>query len=174
MNAEALIQAAQKEVLDSYRREFDILSAGFRELDGKAQGSAALAGAFLAAGLALLNRPGSLKTLGATAILTLIVVGLICAILLAIQALRIRKVLACPPGEEVSRLLRKIREAPEEELPERLLYFYGDAAELWRSCMEDRRAANEKKARFVWASQICLTISALCVASMVILIIWGR
>jgi hypothetical protein len=174
-NAEGLVQAAQREVLDSYRREYDMLSAGFRDLDGKAQGSAAVAGAFLAAGLALLNRPGSLRATWLMASFTLVVVVLMCAILLSVQALRIRKLRAGPSGDEVSRLLKAIRESPERELPERLLYFYGDTAELWASCIRDRRMANERKARLVWLSQVCLTVSALCVASMIVGIIWeGR
>jgi hypothetical protein len=165
---EELIQAAQKEVLDSYRREFDLLSAGFRDLDSKAQGSAAVAGAFLAAGLALLNRPGSIRAFWMEALFVLAVVGLMCAILLAIQALRVRKLSGCPAGEEVASLLGKIREYSGEELPERLLCFSGDVAHLWHSCVHDRRSANEKKARMVWLAQICLTVSSLCVASIII------
>jgi hypothetical protein len=165
---EELIQAAQKEVLDSYRREFDLLSAGFRDLDGKAQGTAAVAGAFLAAGLALLNRPGSLKTSWMEGLFVLAVVGLMSAILLAVQALKVRKLGGCPAGEEVASLLEKICKSSGEELPERLRCFPGDVAQLWHSCVSDRRSASQKKARLVWLAQICLTVSSFCVASIII------
>jgi hypothetical protein len=163
-----LIQAAQKEVLDSYRKEFDWLATGFRDLDGKAQGTATVAGAFLAAGLALLNRGGGLKEVWSESILVLAVLGLIVAIVLSVQALKVRTILGCPSGEDVSGLLKRLQGRPAEELQERLLYFCGDIADLWRSCVTDRRNINERKARFIWAAQVSLTVSALCITSLII------
>src|SRR5215217_5993387 len=115
-----LVQAAQKEVLDSYRREFDLISSGLRDLDGKAQGTAAIAGAFLAAGLALLNRPGGLQGEWPKTLLLMAVLGLVGAIFFSVQALRIRKVPSCPAGDEVAELLRAIRSRPNDEIAQRL------------------------------------------------------
>lgn len=163
ISVEPLVQAGQKEVLESYRREFDLLSAGFRDLDSKAQGTATTAGAFLAVGLALLNRPGSFNDVFSKAILILAVLGLLGAILSSVQALRIRKVLSCPSGAEVAGLLMAIKDRPSEELVQRLLYFYGDVADLWRSCVKDRRTANEQKGRLVWLAQLNLAGTALAI-----------
>jgi hypothetical protein len=168
MSTELLVQAAQKEVLDAYRREFDLLSSGFRDLDGKAQGTAAVAGAFLAAGLALFNRSAGTKDLWMTSTLIIAVCGLVGAIFLAIQALRVRKILGCPSGDEVSRLLTAIQGSPVYELEQRLVYFYGDTADLWRSCVNNRRKANENKAHFIWLAQVSLASSSLCVAILIV------
>ncbi|HEX4966304.1 MAG TPA: hypothetical protein VF173_36180 [Thermoanaerobaculia bacterium] len=165
---EQLVQAAQKEVLDSYRKEFDQLVAGFRDLDGKAQGTATVAGAFLAAGLALLNRPHGLSGVWPKALLFLGVVGLIVAVVASVQALRVRKVRSCPTGEDVAVLLGALKSIPKhEELEERLTYFYGDEANLWRSCIVERRAANERKAIYISTAQLCLLLTALSVTALI-------
>jgi hypothetical protein len=171
ISLEALIQAAQKKVLDSYRREFDFLSSSFRELENKAQGVATIAGAFLGARLALFNRSGGLIHPWAKAVLVLAVFGLLGTILLSVQALRVRQVLSCPSGDAVAGILAAIREKANDEVSQRLVYFYGDAANLWKSCTHDRRAANAKKANLVWLAQLSLTGSALLVAVLTITLI---
>jgi hypothetical protein len=119
-----LVQAAQKEILDSYRKEFDWLATGFRDLGGKAQGTATVAGAFLAAGLALINRGGGLKEVWSESILVLAVLGLMVAILLSVQALKVRTILGCPSGKDVSGLLKRFRGRPVEELQEAFVFLW--------------------------------------------------
>lgn len=168
MPIELLIQAAQKEVLEAYRREFDQLNANFRDLDGKAQGTATVAGAFLAAGLALLNRPAGLNALWAKGLLLLGVAGLIGAVVVSVQALRIRQVISCPAGDDVANLLEVMKKVPEGEISSRLIYFYGDEASLWRSCIQSRRSANELKATFISRAQLLLTLTALSLAMLIV------
>lgn len=155
-------------MLDSYRKEFDQLTSTFRDLDGKAQGTATVAGAFLAAGLALLNRPAGLGELWAKALLLLGVAGLIGAVVTSVQALRVRKVRSCPSGEDVAYLLEVLKKIPDEnELSGRLIYFYGDEADLWRSCIQDRRMTNERKAVFISAAQLLLLLTALSLTTLI-------
>jgi len=171
-NSELLIQAAQREVLESYRKEFDQLCSAFRDLESKAQGTAALAGAFLAAGLALFNRSGGLAGQRTEILLLLGVVGLAGAILFSVLALRVRRVRGCPSGGEVARIVDNLKGIEDEkEISERLLYFYGDTAALWRACVEDRKVANNAKARHVWSAQLCLTSAASCVVALIIVLI---
>jgi len=141
----------------------------FRDLDGKAQGTATVAGAFLAAGLALLNRSGGIDSLVAKPILGGAVAGLATSIVFSVLALRLRQVLSCPSGQDVGKLLDNLATVPPENLAERIVYFYGDVAQLWRGCTLDRRAANERKARYIAFAQTSLVSSALCIA---VLILW--
>lgn len=164
-----LVQSAQKEVLDSYRREFDQLASSFRDLDGKAQGTATVAGAFLAAGLALLNRTAGLDESWEKAFLLLGVGGLIGAVVASVQALRVQKVRSCPSGDDVAHLLNVLSKISDEgELVGRLMYFYGDESKLWGTCIQDRRAANERKGALVFKAQLFLLVTVLSLAALIV------
>ena len=169
-----LIQAAQKEILESYRKEFDQLTAAFRDLDGKAQGTATVAGALLAASLAYLNRPGSLSTPAVRVIMIFAILGLMGAIAFAIRALSIRTLVNAPSGEDVETLLISLgKDVTPEELEQRLTYFCGDAARLWRKCITDRRSINEEKADHIWSAQKGLMLTALAISGLILLTILG-
>src|SRR3954465_5367592 len=101
---ETLIQAAQKEVLDSYKKEFDSLVGSFRDLDSKAQGTVAIAGVFLAAALAFMNREGVLNSYVSRNLAIFIVLSRTAAIAFSVQALRIRRLPNLPSGDDVSGL----------------------------------------------------------------------
>lgn len=169
---EKLIQDAQKEVLDSYRKEFEQLSVAFRDLDGKAQGTATTAGAFLAASLVYLNRSGSLESGISRFIMLIAVIGLTCAIGFSLQALRVRRVQTQPSGEDVERLLAALGRSSEgEELAKRLVYFYGDVSKLWRDCVHMRREVNQVKAGHLWSAQKSLLLVALSISTLLLSIV---
>lgn len=171
---EKLIQDAQKEVLDSYRREFEQLLVAFRDLDGKAQGTATTAGAFLAASLVYLNRPGSLDGGLSRLVMLVVVIGLTCAVGFSLQALRVRRVRTQPSGEDVGRLLKALGESGEgEELARRLVYFYGDVSKLWRDCVCMRREVNQVKAGHLWSAQKSLLLVALSISILLLSIVIG-
>jgi hypothetical protein len=166
---ETLIQAAQKEVLDSYKKEFDSLVGSFRDLDSKAQGTVAIAGVFLAAALAFMNREGVLNSYVSRNLAIFIVLSLTAAIAFSVQALRIRRLPNLPSGDDVSGLLQALAKAgDQDELKERLVYFCGDAAALWRSCIRQRREVNEEKADHIWSAQKSLMFAAACVATLIL------
>ena len=168
--AEQLIQAAQKEVLDSYRKEFDQLAAAFRDLDTKAQGAATTAGAFLAAILVYLNRPSSLDVVIAKIIMAFGLLGLLLALVFSLLALRIRRLPSQPSGDDVEDLLNSLACATEESgKVECLMYFYGDVARLWRQSVRERREVNEGKASYIWSAQKSLILTVLSMASLIFL-----
>jgi len=171
-NPEALIQTAQREILDTYRKETEQLATAFRDLDAKAQGTATIAGGFLAASLAFLNRQGSLVSLPIRGVLLIGVLGLVSAIVFSLLALKIRNLTPPPSGEDVRNLLSKLANEPDYEVrTERLLYFYGDASELWRTFVEERRVTNLEKANHIWSAQKSLLATALSVSLILIMII---
>lgn len=157
MIIEELAQIARREVLDTYRREFDQLATSFRDLDGKAQGTAALAGAFLAATLAFLRGYDNLQDPWRKSIVALILLALGITILFSVEALRVRRLVGPPSGKVLDELLGSILQIPDQaEALRRLHYFYGDVSDLWESCLEPRRSANDRKAARVWAAQVGL------------------
>jgi hypothetical protein len=171
---EELLQAAQKVILDSYGKEFDQLAATFRDLDAKAQGTAATAGVFLAATLAYLNRPNPLGSTLAKTLMTFAVFGLIWSIMFSLRALAIRLTAEQPSGDEVRDLIRVITRVPgddEEQLHSRLLCVYGDAAILWEKCVRERRETNEEKALDVWSAQKSLTLTAFAISFLIMSLI---
>jgi len=171
---EQLTQAAQKEVLDSYRKEFEQLLASFRDLDGKAQGTATTSGAFLAATLAYLNRPGVLDSILSKALLLFAVIGLACGIGFSIMALRVRKLRGQPSGEDVEGLLIALSNgSTQDELSERLVYFYGDEAKLWKVCVSSRREINQDKAFHIWSAQRSLLLTAASVIGLILITVLG-
>jgi hypothetical protein len=166
--AEQLIQAAQKEALDSYRKEFEQLTAAFRDLDNKAQGTATTSGAFLAAILVYLNRPTALDAGFSRIALAFGLLGLLCALIFSLLALRIRKLPGSPSGEDIEELLSTLARSPEEsDRVERMIYFYGDAARLWKSSVKERREINESKAFYIWSAQRSLIVTVVSVASLI-------
>jgi len=172
LNPAALVQSAQREILDTYRKESEQLASAFRDLDSKAQGTATLAGGFLAASLAFLNRREDLGIMPVRGILVISILSLIGSIVFALLALRIRTLAASPSGEDVRKLLVKIAsDTDEQNRTKGLTYFYGDAAELWRRFVENRRRVNEEKAEYIWSAQKCLLLTALSVSLIIILIL---
>ena len=170
LNPEVLVQAAQREILETYRKESEQLASAFRDLDGKAQGAATLAGGFLAASLAFLNRQENLRSLPIRGILIIGILGLVGAIIFSIMALRIRALISSPSGEDVRKLLLKIAAESDEQIrTERLKYFYGDASDLWREFVEDRRRVNREKAGHIWSAQKSLLVTAISVSLILVL-----
>jgi hypothetical protein len=170
-DSSVLVREVQKEILDTYRREFDLLSATFRDVDSKAQGATAIAGIFLAAALSFLNRPSGLpvKLLWILAVTVLCLVGVI---VFSIQALKVRKMPGSPSGEDVEGMLDTLAKIKDEsELAHRLLHVQGDSAKLWKRCVQDRRKTNESKALHLWRAQMCLLAAASSAALLIIAVI---
>lgn len=160
------IQVVNKELLESYRREFDQLSASFRDLEGKAQGTITISGFALSAALAFQK---ILPDRGYAPLLILIaVVALLAAALCSVLALRVRQIRSAPSGEEVRELVKDLQRVEATELPLRTGFFFGDIARLWASCIEDKRSANEVKGKYLRSGQIFLLLALTAVAAVVI------
>ena len=86
------------EVLKAQEAAYKTAVEGFRDLDTKAQSTVAIAGVFLAAIFAIL-RQGPIAALDVKASISVSVVSLIGAVLLAIRALGLRKVVKPPAAD---------------------------------------------------------------------------
>jgi hypothetical protein len=164
-----LLIAAHKEQFEAYRKEFEQLAATFRGLDGKAQGTATIAGGALGAALAFVSRPGALEGNWTRPLAALAVVGLSAAIAFSVAALGVRKVASPPSGTDFWGLLKDLRRVSDpQDLAARLPLFYSDAAELWRQCVIRRGIVNQEKAVLVWRAQCSVIGAAGCVAVLVL------
>ena len=172
--AAEILGLLQKDVLEAYRREFDYLSSTFRDLDSKAQGSSSIAGIFLAAVLAFVNRQGMMTLPILRGAAALGVICLIGSLIYSLQALTIRLLTRPPSGEDFERLLRDLR-APSAaaDIRARGYNFYGDISGLWLEIVKERREINLKKASYIRRSQGLLAISAV-FATLIILLVLSK
>ena len=95
---DALAQAREsllKAVIESYHEEYKVISDNCRNIEGKAQGSVAIAGIFIAGAFAYLQKNITL-VLYQKIILFIGVIFLILCVGFSILALRIRKLPAAP------------------------------------------------------------------------------
>jgi hypothetical protein len=156
--------------LDAYRQENGHLNATWGSLETKSQGTAAVAGIFLAAVFAFVRdltagAPPSPVTWGlllATGLLVLSVVG-------CLRALWRREVLRPPLGDETRALVADLLEA--EEHVEQLPRFYIQWSRQWATVNDRIHTANESKAYWLLCSQLCLLIAILIVGAITIFVI---
>lgn len=167
------LETAQKEVLESYRREFDQLTSTFRDLDGKAQGTAAIAGVFLAACVGFSGKLEDFNFSLFRGVLAIAVVSLVAVVAFSLRTLAIRDVTSAPSGESVQNILTQLRGIESDaDFETRLGFLYGDITSLWKACVRDRREANAAKASHVWSAQRSLVASALLVAILILAVIF--
>ena len=170
MLPEELLIVASKDVLEACRVEYDHLATTFRALDTKAQGTATIAGGFLAAALAFVGRVGALNPWWSRMLAALAVVFLVIAIGYSVVALTIRAIVGPPSGVEMAKMLKDLlRFAVAGEALVRLPLFYRDAAAMWIEPISKRRSANLDKAAYVLSAQLSLIAAAVCVALLVVL-----
>ncbi len=156
-----------KETLDGYRDEYKALAETWSKLDAKAQGTATIAGIFLAAVFAA-SRSGSIPgsalergLLGAS------IVFLVASVVFAGIALRVQTVQGGPPGSEVERGAdgaRKLlnRGDPADETRRR---FLASQIAVWRTCTSDlRRHASRKAESLRWSQRLVFVGASLALA----------
>ena len=160
--------------LEGYREEYRDLSETWRNLDGKAQGSGAIAGIFLAAVFAwvrpLAAGAGTLERVLLCASIVLLVASVVAAVL----ALQVRTVSAPPLGEETGKMIDDLLR-PENvgELPERIPRLFQDQIRAWRATNRETADANLGKADRVRDSQVALLAAAALVAVLSVLAVFG-
>jgi hypothetical protein len=160
--------------LEGYREEYRDLSETWRNLDGKAQGSGAIAGIFLAAVFAwvrpLTAGAGTLERV----VLCVSIVLLVASVVAAVLALQVRTVSAPPLGEETGDMIRDLLQ-PERaaELPERIPRLFQDQIRAWRDTNRDMAKQNLGKANRVRDSQVALLAAAGVVAALSVMAVLG-
>jgi hypothetical protein len=155
-------------VLDSYREEYRELSDNWRSLDTKAQGTAAIAGIFLAAALAFVRELAKGLASFDRALLVLAITTLFLVVLLAVFAMKVRQVEMAPNGEDFERMTDDLL-SPEllHELPTRLPALVRDRAKVWRQVNAKVAEQNGRKAELLSWSTWGLAISALLIAILI-------
>lgn len=161
--------------LQAYQDEYRDLSDTWRHLDGKAQGTLATAGIFLAATFAFVKSFSEHQIpTGSRPALILAILLLVTSVVLAILCLRIRVVAAAPFGDRLETLTKDLMRIEKvEERNARAPDFVREQIAMWRDVNEEMHQQNDRKAQLVLASQVVLLLAILCVAGLTIVLIGG-
>jgi hypothetical protein len=153
--------------LRAYEQEFAHLSAVWKDLDAKAQGTVAVAGIFVAATMAFARDPND-QGVAFTGILALTVALLVASVLLAVRAARIERVDAPPQGAQVASLALDLLALamPDQERPVRMENFYRDQLPAWQRASESYRSVNRTKAHALSVAQGALVSAVVLFAAL--------
>jgi ABC-type multidrug transport system fused ATPase/permease subunit len=160
-SSDALAQAREsllKTVLELYREEYKVIGENLHNLEGKAQGSVAIAGIFIAGAFAYLQKNITLLHYQKIILCIGIIFLLIC-VGFSILALRIRKLPAAPMGQYLDKLVSDLLRGNDPELLQRLPLIVNDQITSWREVRIGLVAANHRKGRYVWNGQIFLVMA---------------
>lgn len=159
-----------KVALDSYREEYKEVWETWRSLDAKAQGSGAIAGVFLAAGLAWARDiPPDLAAPGRW-LLGLALLAVVVAVAGTVFAMQVRTVQAPPLGDETADMVKDLLNAePGDDQASRLAGFYADQASTWKDTNADMQRKNLWKAGWLRIAQFSLLVAAVLVAMLVLI-----
>ena len=156
--SDAIAQAREsllKTVLELYREEYNVIGQNWRNLEGKAQGSVAIAGIFIAGAFAYIQKDITLL-LYQKIILCIGIIFLLICVSFSILALRIRKLPAAPMGQYLDKLVSDLFRGNDPEFLHRLPLLVNDQITAWREVRKDLVAANQRKGMYVWIGQIFL------------------
>lgn len=161
--------------LEAYREEHRDLNETWRHLDSKAQGTAAIAGIFLAAAFVFVREINAIKpSVWIRHGLVLAIGCLVTSVAMAVLALRIRQVSTAPLGAPVGELAEDLMTiADDAERAARMPAFLRDQARPWKEINDDIRAANENKAMYVSRAQGWLLAAISAVAGVTVLVLTG-
>lgn len=157
------------ELIDNYRRSYELLIGDWKDLDHKAQGTVAMAGIFLAAIFAFIRQfPANISSLEAGLLLAVTLL-LFCGVAIAVFALRVRALKASVYGEQQDKLVSDLLILDAAEISGHLNGFLNDQLHLWRAANTALTEGNLKKARLLLGAQIILIAAILVIALLTIL-----
>jgi hypothetical protein len=164
----------KEQAIAAYEAEYRDLADNWRSLDGKAQGTVAIAGVFIGGALAFVQSlyadgPVCMKlVVGLGVLLLLVSVGF------ALGVLRIRTVNAPPDGDGVRLLVNNVLAADRAERPARYLGYLEDRLMAWKKAIDEVASANDSKATDLWTAQRFLGASVVTFALLVLLQLFAR
>jgi hypothetical protein len=151
------------DTLSAYRDEYKALAEAWSKLDTKAQGTAAIAGIFLAAVFAS-TRSGAVPALAVDRFfLSFAVLFLILAVVAAGLVLRVQTVTTGPPGSEIERGTRSVLKegiSPSEVADLRRRFIHSQI-NVWRSGTAELRTRMSRKGMHLRWAQGLLFLGAL-------------
>ena len=147
-----------KELLESYRKQYEELCSDWRAIESKAQATVTIAGVFVAAIFAFLNQLTEQTILIQKVLLALSLLGLVFSVLLSVLALKVDKVLKAPLGEEKEELVMDLLALSDSdaEIKARIPRLQYDQLEGWKEANKSLFTATQKKANRVFRSQVVL------------------
>ncbi len=159
-------------ILKAYEAEYKEHVDNWRLIETKSQGTAAVAGVFLAAAFAYVRtlEPEDMSRLETYALIGTVAL-LVATVVRAIAALRVTQVEAPPSGDEIDRVVTAYNELDEKQRGERLDDLYGTQLKVWKHANETLHEANSKKAELLADAQTLLTIAAIAAALLTVLIV---
>ena len=157
--------------LDSFREEYSELSETWRQLDGKAQATASMAGIFVGGLFAVLKLNPPALSGAERVLLTLAVAALAGAVVLSLLALFIRQVPAAPRGDTLHALVRDLLGLDDQdERHARVTKLLQDMIRMWSEANEQIHETNLWKARRLQWAQGVLLCGILLTAALVLVL----
>lgn len=151
-----------RHVLDAYRFEYRDYSDWWRDIDSKAQGTAAFAGVLLTVVAGYVSTSTVEFSLFEAITLSLTVVLLFASILFGAKSLLARDTDIVPEGHVIDELAREILAKPENELAERVTGLVFDQAPHWKTLNSEMHTACWAKSSDLNFSQYAVIFAALC------------
>jgi hypothetical protein len=157
------------QVLTAYEVEYRDLADNWRSLDGKAQGTVAIAGVFIGGAVAFAQRLSSDSSNAMRTAVGLGVLLLLVCVGFAISVLRIRTVNAPPDGDSVRKLVADLLEVSESERAGRYLGYLEDRVVAWKTGIDEVASVNDSKATALWRAQLSLAAAIGAFAILIVL-----
>lgn len=173
--AEALARRdLSKMVLQAYENEYTDKTSLWEQIERKAQGSIAIAGIMLAGGLAFASQLGASVGSLQTFLLVGVVVTLLFSIWQCVKALKVKTIEVPPTADDVRQLADDaLRFAEKSKLPDLVNGLRYGLLDLWSAYNQVLAEKCEEKAVFVGRSHSAILISALVIAIVTGMHVWG-
>lgn len=163
-------QRVASDLLETLKAEYKESSETWRALEGKAQGTVAIAGVFLAAVFAFVREAGVADGplaerlgIGASAL------ALVAAVICAVVTLKIRRIPAPPLGLRLQNDFKHLLKVTDPHaLRLHLENFVMDQARRWAEVNVEIAATNERKGKLLVSAQLLTAVAAVIVAGLVV------
>jgi hypothetical protein len=149
--------------LEYAKDEQDRLLDTWKQMDAKAQGTAAIAGLFLAAAFAFVRNTGLAITAQEKVLLGVSLFALVCSIGASIWVLLLREASSPLSASQVGKMVTDALRMPKEEASERYDALLFDTLSVWEVVTESLRSQLESKTRFLRWAQNALLVSTIAV-----------
>lgn len=154
-------QTLLTDALAQYRAEYALLVDRWKVLETKAQGTAAIAGIFVAGVFAITRDLDGSTPFYEVWLLAGVTLLLTTAILFAVRALFIRNLTDPPAGSQLEQLAMDVVTLDDEGFEKHLPAVYSEQFTVWREANEAIRHAVVAKAVAVWRGQLVLAAAVL-------------
>lgn len=156
-------------ILESFVNEYKELADTWRNLETKAQGTAGIAGIFIAGALGYLHDLSGSVYLYEKIFLTVTIACLVSTVVSSVLVLRIRKISSPPLGEYMDKLINDLFEIDDDkDFFERVPLVVTDRISAWKRVIHDAAASNAVKAKHLWRAQLFLITAIISVALLIL------